>query len=319
MGAVAELSSRAIRGVFYEELEQSKNLGWVDKITNLFTSDQASEDYKWLSQSPVMREWLDGKAAKGFTTNGITIANLHFEATIAILLKDLRRDKTGQLRMRMADLVARSQTHWASLISTLNANGETTLCYDGLYYYSASHVEGNSGAMSNLLTSGNYASLEVVDSTRPTADEYSDAIMDVISHFYSFKDDQGEPRNEDANQFLVQVPVRHLAPAITAVTSKQLNSSNGSRDNPLIGAPFKIEVIPNPRLAWTDKFSVHRTDGRSKPFIRQQETEVVPKTLGEGSDHEFTEDEWLFSIDAWRNVGYGMYWQSILATFSDEE
>lgn len=316
MGAVAELGSRAIRGFFYEALEQAKNLNWVEAVSNDFTSDQESETYKWLCQSPVMREWLSGRQAKAFTTNGITIANKEFEATIEILLRDLRRDKTGQIRMRMGDLVTRSYSHWASLLSTLLLNGTSGLAYDGQAYFSASHVEGKSGTMSNLLTSSDVPSLNVATATAPTPAELASALMDVIVYMFRYKDDQGEPRNEDATQFQVQCPISLSSAMTVAVTKELLNAGTGTVQNPLYGGRFKIDVVPNARLTWTDKFCVLRADSLAKPLIRQSEKEVDLKMKAEGSDFEFDNNAWQIGIDASRNVGYGMYWQAILATLS---
>lgn len=87
------LSSRAIIGRFYQRLEQNPGLEWVAALSNYFTSDQESETYKWLGQVPVMREWIGGRQAKGFRENGITIENKHFEATLEVLVRELRRDK----------------------------------------------------------------------------------------------------------------------------------------------------------------------------------------------------------------------------------
>ena len=50
------LSSRAIIGEYFARLEQLLGMGWITAISNYFTSDQESETYKWLGQSPVMRE-----------------------------------------------------------------------------------------------------------------------------------------------------------------------------------------------------------------------------------------------------------------------
>ena len=137
--SAAELSSRAVIGMYFEALEANPGIAWVDSISNYFRSDQSSEDYKWLGMPPALREWIGGRNAKGFTTNGIAIANKHFESTIDIALKDLRRDKTGQLRARIGELALRGQTHFASLLSTLIANGATTVCYDGQYFFDTDH------------------------------------------------------------------------------------------------------------------------------------------------------------------------------------
>lgn len=316
MGATAELGSRAIRGFFYEALEAATLASWINGCSNLFTSDQESETYKWLSQSPVMREWIGGRQAKAFTANGVTIENKAFEATIAIELKDLRRDKTGQIRMRMGELVERSNTHWASLLSTLLLNGATGLAYDGQAFFSATHSEGNSGTLKNLLTSSEYSELNVATATAPTPYELANALVKVISHFYTFKDDQGEPRNEGASAFQIQTPVTLYPAMAAAVSSMLLNSGSGSVNNPLGAMPFTLQVVPNGRLTWTDRFAVLRSDAQAKPLIRQEETAVDLKMKAEGSDFEFDQNAWQFGIDANRNVGYGMYWQAVQAVLS---
>src|SRR3989304_3152445 len=144
--------SRAVVGFYFEALEAQAGQGWIDAVSNYFTSDQVSEEYKWLGMPPALREWIGGRNAKGFTTNGIEIANKHFQSTIEISLRDLRRDKTGQIRTRMAELAERGNTHFAKLLSTLIVGGEAGLCYDGQYFFDTDHTEGDSGTLSNDIT-----------------------------------------------------------------------------------------------------------------------------------------------------------------------
>ena len=94
MGAF-QLSSRAIIGTFYNRLKQNPGAWWIDKLSMLFQSDQGSETYKWLGMAPVMRQWVGGRQAKGFRENGMTIEKLDFEATLEVLVKELKRDKTS--------------------------------------------------------------------------------------------------------------------------------------------------------------------------------------------------------------------------------
>ena len=121
----------------------------------LFNSDQESETYKWLGMVPMMREWIGDKQAKGFRDNGITVINKEFEATLEVLSKWLRRDKTGQLAVRIGELAQRANGHCANLLSTLITNGTgstSVLCYDGQYFFDSDHSEGDSGTQKNLLT-----------------------------------------------------------------------------------------------------------------------------------------------------------------------
>lgn len=304
------LSSRAIIGRFYQTLEAS-TASWVDSLSMFFTSDQAGEEYRWLGQSPAMREWVGGRNAKGFRDNGITIQNKHFEATVEILVSEMRRDKSGQVMVRIDELAERANTHWTSLLSNLIVNGASTVCYDGQYFFDTDHVEGDSGVQSNSITA------DIVAPTAPTAAEMRDAIFKAIAQILSFKDDVGEPLNENARAFLVMVPIGFYQVAQAAVAAALVSTAGGD-SNALVEIQkrgFTINVETNVRLGWTDKFAVFRTDGRVKPFIRQQETEVDLKVKAEGSEFEMDNDAHQYGIDTWRNVGFG-YWQhACLVTF----
>jgi phage major head subunit gpT-like protein len=312
MGA-SKLSSRAIIGQFYQRLEQNPGLEWVQAVSNYFTSDQESETYRWLGQVPVMREWIGGRQAKGFRENGITIENRHFEATLELLTRELRLDKTGQVMVRVNELADRTNGHWAKLVSDLVVNAESRVAYDGQYFFDTDHSEGKSGSQSNSLSvdiSG--LPVEVHGSTTlPSVEEMQLAILKVIQQIFSFKDDQGEPMNENARSFLIMVPTAmwHVAKAATAAPV----ITHGQTNIVQVMDEVQLSITQNPRLPWTDKFAVFRTDGAVKPFIRQEEEPVALKAVAEGSELEFNEDKHHYGVDTWRNVGYGFWQHACLA------
>jgi phage major head subunit gpT-like protein len=207
-----------------------------------------------------------------------------------------------------------------SLISTLinNGGGSTNgLAYDGQYFFDTDHAEGASGSLKNALTSSEVGALNVSSATAPTADEMANCILGVLSYFFTYKDNQGEPINEMAKQFVVMVTPTMWGAAQAAVSSNLLNTGSGGRDNPLLKMPgISIDVVPNARISATDKFYMFRTDGRAKPFILQNEKPVSMSAVAEGSEHEFKNREHLYGVDAIRNVGYGMWQQAIQATLS---
>ena len=305
MGAQT-LSSRAIIGTFYETLNQSTGASWVDPLSMLFTSNQDSETYNWLGQSPAMREWVGGRHAKGFLENGITITNKQYEATLEVLTKDLRRDKTGQILARVRDLATRTNSHWASLLSTLIINGEAALCYDGQFFFDTDHSEGDSGTQSNDISVDISALPAAVagSTTAPSVEEIQQSIVKGINAITGFVDNEGEPMSEGAENFVVMVPNSLYIPASTSITMPR---GTGVSEQKVPGN-MNISVVSNARLSWTDKFAVFTTDGGTSPFIRQQETDVVLKSIAEGSELEFNENKHHYGVDANRNVGYG-YWQ----------
>lgn len=305
------LSSRAIMGMYFARLEADPGVAWLNGVSNLFNSDQAGETYNFLGQSPAMREWVGGRQAKGFSGQGLTIVNKHYEATIEIAKRDLRRDKTGQIQARVQEFADRAMTHWASLVSAAILAGGATVCYDGQFYFDTDHSEGDSGTQSNSISvdiSELPALLHGASAAAPSLEEMQQSILRGITQILSFKDDRGEPMNESARSFLVKVAPSLYPMAIAAVTRLN-NAALQQNMDPSVIANFDVQVAMNTRLAtWTDKFAVFRTDSPIKGLIRQTEQEVELKAKAEGSEFEFDNDAWQFGIDGWRGVGLG-YWQ----------
>jgi len=313
MGAQS-LGSRAIIGAFFLALEQNLGATWIPGLSNLFDSDQESETYKFLGMSPAMREWIGGRNAKGFRENGLTIFNKKFEATLEVLVDEIRRDKTGQVMMRVRELATRTNSHWAKLLSTLIISAESTVCYDGQYFFDTDHVEGDSGTQDNDKT------YDVTTTTAPTSGEMESAILQSIETLFGFKDDVGEPMNEDAMEFNIMVPVPFMKSAAAAIGSEIIIDSSTSRTNTIITlgtiGGFKVGMSVNPRLTWTTKFATFRTDCESKALIRQEEEEVSISAIAEGSELEFNEDKHHYGVKAIRNVGFGLWQRACLTTLT---
>ena len=305
MGA-ATLGSRAIIGEFYATLEQDLGASWIAGTSNYFESNQESETYKWLGMAPAMREWVGSRHAKGFRENGITIVNKTYEGTLEVLVDEIRRDKTMQVMTRVRELAQRTNAHWAKLLSELIIAGESTVCYDGQFFFDTDHAEGDSGSQSNDISS------DITTTTAPTAGEMETGILKAIETIMGFKDDQGEPMNEAARSFTVMVPVPYMAAAAGAIGSEIIVDSSTSRTNRILtmGAlgGFRIGLAVNPRLTWTTKFAVFRDDAETKALIRQEEEGVTVAAIAEGSELEFNEQKHRYGVKAIRNVGYG-YWQ----------
>ena len=312
MGASA-LSSRAIIGEFYATLEQDLGLSWIDSVSNLFDSNQESETYKWLGMAPGMREWIGGRQAKGFRNDGVTIVNKNFEATLEVLVDEIRRDKTGQVMVRVRELAERTNSHWASLLSALLIAGESAACYDGQFFFDTDHVEDDSGSQSNDISS------DVTTTTAPTAGEFETAILKSIEQILGFKDNQGEPMNENARLFEIMVPVPFMASAAGAIGSQIIVDSSTSRSNRILTlgslGGFQVALRVNPRLTWTTKFATFRADGQTKALIRQEEEGVTMSAIAEGSELEFKERKHHYGVKAIRNVGYGYWQRACLTTF----
>ena len=306
MADLSSLSSRAIIGQFYLKMSQIEAPAWVTGTAMTMPSNMETETYKWLGMTPAMREWIGARQAKGVREDGITIRNKLFEATLGISIDDIRRDKTGQILARIDDLAARAAAHPTKLLSDLILAGETTTCYDGQYFFDTDHSTGSSGTQDNDL------GFDISDygtggtTTAPTPLTIQRAVLLAVGAIMGFKDDQGEPMNENAAEFVVMVPPAYMGATLTALTSSTLATTE---DNPLAkGAGFRVVPAVNPRLTWTTKLAVFRTDGSVKPFIFQEEQATRMDAIAEESELEFREREHHYGVTRICNVGYG-YWQ----------
>jgi len=303
------ITSRAVIGEFYRALEQDIGNTWVPGASMMFQSDQESETYAWLGQSPAMREWIGARHAKGLTENGITIPNKKFEATLELPVDWIRRDKSGQIRVRINELAGRANSHWAKLLTALIVSGESAVCYDGQFFFDTDHVEDDSGSQSNDITS------DIAVTTAPTLSEMQEAILKATEQLLSFKDNQGEPMNENAREFIVMVPVPFLTATAGALGATVIGqTSNQIQALGSLGG-FTYRLAVNARLPWTTKFALFRADGPTASFIRQEEETIKIAAVAEGSELEFTHDVHRYGVKAMRNVGYGYWQRSVLTTF----
>ena len=295
-----KITTAGVRGMILHRLETGPAM-WVVDIAMRLRSDQAVETYAWLGNTPALREFIGGRTPKELEERGFTISNKDYEGSITIKSKDMRRDKLGMIGIRVNQLSDRANDHPAKLLSQLIMDGEAALCYDGHYFFDTDHKEGRSGRQSNKI------GVDVATPAKPTSDEMADAILDGITAMVKLKDDQGEPMNQGARAFVVMVPTGFMKAALKA--SKALLGEGGaSATIPALKGDFNIRIVINPRLNWTTKFAVFRTDEAAKPFILQEEDIADVIALGDGSEYEKLNQEHLYGVDWTGNVGFA-YWQ----------
>ncbi len=301
-----DISVRGVAGNYFRRMEQSTGGLWIPQVSMYFISDQETETYPWLGMPPSMRQWKGGRQAKTLRDNKILVTNEKYESTIEVKLRDLRRDKTGQLQTRIADHVARSDAHWAKLASTQIIAGLTETTYDGSTYFATDHEEGDSGAQSNKLSVDISALTAAVHGTvtAPSPEEARQVVNKAIAAIQGFVDDTGEPTNEGTGTYLVMT-----GNSLWDAFNSGIDGLNDAASTAVQRRRAVItDVVQNPRLnAWTDAIVVFRTDSEMKPILRQSETGPTLKILGAGSDHEFNHDGWQFGLDADRAVTFGMW------------
>lgn len=318
-----DLSSPAIIGSFYEQLEAEWQMSWASKIGWLNTgSTQETETYKFLGNSPKFKEWIGGRAASHPKVDGFTIRNKLWEQTLEFPIDDLRRDKTGQIMVRIGELAQAGASFWEDLLTTLINNGTSGTAYDAVAFFGTTHpvAESTTGSTTakNTLTSSELGTLNVGTATAPTPDEAAKIIQGLVGYFHTFKNDQGHLLNSNARSFTLMAGTADVwAPFSTAISQQYLTSGSSNPVSGLKSMGYNFDIVLNPNLtSATDCVYIFRNDGKLKPFILQEETAPTVTVIGAGSEEEFKNRRHLFGTERIGNAGYGLWQFALKATMS---
>lgn len=294
------LLTKGLRSEFFDRLDATPV--HYRELSTRVVSNSDREDYRWLGTVPRVREWGTGRLAQGLRTESYSIENLKYESTIEVDRDEISDDQTGQIRLRVGELAQRAATHKDYLVSQLLVAGETSgnNAYDGVSFFNAAHVSGESGSQGNLLAA------EAATPDAPTVNEFKEALKTAIGRMLGFKDDQGEPMLLSATGLMCVVPPTMLFPATEAISATVADTTA----NALRGI---ARVIAFPWLTDKSKWYLLKTDGVIRPFIFQDREPVEFNALAEDSDEGFRREKFLFGVRARYRMAYG-YWQFAVRT-----
>jgi len=313
------LDSRDIVADFYPRLQATMESIWAPRISVELQSDREVEELAWLGQVPTMRRWQGGRHEESLNKYALTIRNYPYESTLPISNADLRRDKTGQLRQRVADLATRTATHWNSLLGAWITAGEAGtygLAYDGQYFFDTDHKESGSN-QTNDLTATEVPSANVNTTSTLTTTEAAGIVTETLAYMMSLTDDKGEPINQQPTEVLIlATKVGHYNGLKTALGLNNLGTGSGNNNPILAWAPdytINVQYVPT-RVTAADKlyFFFGSPAMGSTPMIRTSETDVMTQL----KDDTFDNDRMVFGVTANRGVGYGMWQKAALVTLS---
>jgi phage major head subunit gpT-like protein len=294
------LLTAGLRSEFLDRLSGTPTV-WQDLATTI-KSNKDREAYKFLGSVPPMREWGTGRLARGLRTESYDVTNQKYELTLEVDRDELSDDQTGQIKIRIGEMAARAAQHKDLLIAELLANGGETgyHSYDGVPFFSGSHVSGNSGTQDNDLT------FDCVAATDPTVAEFKAAVKQAMQAMLGFKDDQGEPMSAGATGMTLVV-----APGLYFTALEAMNATLiGNTDNVLKGA---ARVVAFPRITNPAVFYLCKTDGVVRPLVFQDREPLEFNELTERSETGFLREVFLYGVRARYTMTYG-YWQYAVRT-----
>jgi len=298
-GLYNNLDDERIRSEFYQRVGQTFAGSWASDVSFFQNSNTAIERFDWLGQAPGLSARHGEIIEDQLNKFSYTLENVEYNSLISPKKADIRRDKTGQILIRVGDLGVKAGLHWEQLFSSLILTNGTG--YDGKAFFSSTHNESGSN-QTNLITSTQAPGLNIAAPTAPTAIEASAALLDSIGHMLTFTDDKGDDVNGQQRSFTVHAPT----PAIWGAMTSAVSDTNlaGGQTNTLTNIPMKINVVLNNALSSvTDGFYLFATDGIMKPFIMQEEVPLNFWSRDPGEEYTYVK----FGANATRAAGYGLW------------
>src|SRR3990167_2632495 len=162
---------KGIQSTLIEALMAMPSRPLLDNAATFIQSNSDLEDYAWLGQVPAMTEFVDEVRFDTFTDEGgggaspqrtyLRLTNKKFTIGLEINRYNLADEKTGGLRQRVNDMVARALDHCEKQLVDALTQGDTAAdpdagggyAYDGVVFFSATHTaRGSSGSQFNLVS-----------------------------------------------------------------------------------------------------------------------------------------------------------------------
>jgi phage major head subunit gpT-like protein len=298
------LSLIGARSEFFNKFDQVRTFPW-DRFVMRYTSTTDVERHRWLGALPTMRVFGTGRLAKGLRSESYDVANELYEATVEWSRTEEADDQTGQIRQLISGMATPAGRIHSKLLAELMTSGTFNgyNSYDNVTFFNDAHVSGASGNQDNDLTAAAAAAAK-------TTAECKTALQASITQLANFKDDQGEPINEEADKIVVVVPPVLYYPMKEAAAAAIVGGSS----NILIAD--NIEVLKFSRLtAGTDFFTFALDDPGQMPFILQEREPLEFKLLEADADSTdaFLREKGMAGVRERFKMTYG-FWQKAVRT-----
>lgn len=316
-GQYGFLDNKNLLGIWQQQYEPALNGLWATQVGTVVPSTMETESYGWLGAPPQLQLLTsDIPNEEGMKSFPYFLRNQEYAVSLKIPEKDMRRDKVGQLALRIGEMSVQAAEHWNVLsAATLIAN---PACYDGQNLFATAHPIDGSNTQSNDLSASDYGALDVVTPTAPTPVEAASIMNTLIGHFYTLKTDKGYPTNGQAKSFTFLTGTSSIWSSFNYAANA--TTFAGGQTNQILGLKSKgidINVLLIPQLSsLTTKVIALRNDGPVKALFLQDEVPVTPAVTGRDNDEFVKFRRFLFSIYASRAVGAGRYTSAVRATLS---
>jgi phage major head subunit gpT-like protein len=182
---------------------------YTAKLAQVRSSNTATTRFGFQARVPKLREWLGDRQFNNLAEYVYSLTAKNYEDSIEVLREAILEDNLGIFTDSLNKLGRQARKHTDDLIVSLLQNGQTSLCYDGQYFFDTDHpaVKGASGSQVNYSASGMPLTRANVAAVRAT--------------MMSYTGDDGRPLGVRPNMLIVP-------PALEDTTDQKLPQLRGA-------------------------------------------------------------------------------------------
>jgi phage major head subunit gpT-like protein len=274
------------------------------EIATVVQSEGADEQYGGLGSVPGVREWLGDRQFHTLRGGQFTITNREWENSVQIQKNDIDDGRLAKYGPILEQMGIEAMHHPDELMFELLVAGDSTLAFDGQFFFDTDHSWGASGTQSNDLTHA------AATGTTPTEAEFRASYHAARAALLGFRRDNGKlwhrPTIKPLTDLMLIVP-----PSLEEVANAALYKTlvNSGESNIVLDRP---RIVPVAYISG-DKYYLLRTGQPIKPFIFQARRPLNRQMKGL-DDREWKDVK--FMTDARYNAGYLGWWNAVLMTFT---
>ena len=138
-------------------------------IATVTSSDSESEEYGYMKNQSVIREWIGDRFLQNLSEASYTIKNRSFEGTQAVPAAKIADRKLGGFNIPFKQLGQNARTFPNKLVFPMLTNGMSTRGLDGQYFFDANHPVGRPDGGTDLVSnyqSGSGTTWFLLDTTK---------------------------------------------------------------------------------------------------------------------------------------------------------
>lgn len=135
-----EFMSASYKAAFQVGLKNN-DFFW-SRFTTEIMSSALIENYAFLEQWPRLREWIGDKHIKDLSDATYTLRNKDYEATVAVPRNALDDNQYGLYAPMMTEMGYAANEFVEHLVMTALLAGDSSVCYDGQYFFDTDHPVG---------------------------------------------------------------------------------------------------------------------------------------------------------------------------------